>query len=56
MVLFLKKKDGFLRMSIDYPQLNNVNIKIKYPLPLIDELFDNLQGSKWFFKIDLRLG
>ena len=43
-VLFMKKKDGTLRMSIDYRQLNKVTIKNKYPLPIIDDLFDQLQG------------
>ncbi|XP_060185837.1 uncharacterized protein LOC132615291 [Lycium barbarum] len=45
-VLFIRKKDGFLRMCIDYRQLNKVTIKNKYPLPRIDDLFDQLQGAK----------
>ncbi|XP_073031249.1 uncharacterized protein [Primulina eburnea] len=45
-VLFVKKKDGTLRMCIDYRELNNVTIKNKYPLPHIEELFDVLQGSQ----------
>ena len=53
-MLFLKKKDGTLRMFIDYRQLNTVTIKNKYPLSRIDELFDRLQGSSFFSKIDLR--
>ena len=53
-VLFVKKKDGTLRMCIDYRQLNKVTIKNKYPLSRIDDLFDQLQGSSFFFKIDLR--
>ncbi|MCF7184013.1 hypothetical protein L3H42_10980, partial [Corynebacterium sp. MC-13] len=55
-VLFVKKKDGSLRMCIDYRQLNKVTVKNKYPLPRIDDLFDQLQGSKCFSKIDLRSG
>ena len=54
--LFVKKKDGSLRMCIDYHQLNKVTIKNKYLLPHIDDLFDKLQGESYFFKIDLRLG
>ena len=53
-VLFLKKKDGTMRMCIDYRQLNKVTVKNKYPLPRIDDLFDQLQGASLFFKIDLR--
>ena len=46
LVLFVKKKDGSLRMCIDYRQLNKATVKNKYPLPRIDELFDQLQGAK----------
>jgi hypothetical protein len=55
-VLFVTKKDGSMRMCIDYWSLNEVTIKNKYPLPRIDDLFDQLQGAKYFSKIDLRLG
>ena len=53
-VLFVKKKDGSLRLCIDYRQLNKVTVKNKYPLPRIDDLFDQLQGAQCFSKIDLR--
>ena len=55
-VLFVKKKDGTLRMCIDYRQLNKVTVKNRYPLPRIDDLFDQLQGASYFSKIDLRSG
>jgi hypothetical protein len=50
------KKDGTLRMCVDYRPLNVVTIKNKYPLPRIDALFNQLAGAKVFSKIDLRLG
>ena len=52
-ILFVKKKDGSFRMCIDYRQLNKVTVKNKYPLPRIDDLFDQLQGACVFSKIDL---
>nr|GFA76680.1 putative reverse transcriptase domain-containing protein [Tanacetum cinerariifolium] len=55
-VLFVKKKDGSFRMCIDYRELNKLMIKNRYPLPRIDDLFDQLQGSSVYSKIDLRLG
>ena len=55
-VLFLKKKDGSLRMCIDYRSLNEATIKNMYPLPRIDDLFDQLKDAKYFSKIDLKSG
>ncbi|KAK1419444.1 hypothetical protein QVD17_28611 [Tagetes erecta] len=52
-VLFVKKKDGTFRMCIDYRELNKVTVKNRYPLPRIDDLFDQLQGSSFYSKIDL---
>ncbi|GJT45362.1 putative reverse transcriptase domain-containing protein, partial [Tanacetum coccineum] len=55
-VLFVKKKDGSFKMCIDYLELNKLTVKNRYPLSRIDDFFDQLQGSKVYFKIDLRSG
>ncbi|KAL0540386.1 hypothetical protein IC582_024623 [Cucumis melo] len=55
-VLFVKKKDGSMRLCIDYRELNKVTVKNCYPLPRIDDLFDQLQGATVFSKIDMRSG
>nr|GEU37690.1 putative reverse transcriptase domain-containing protein [Tanacetum cinerariifolium] len=53
-VLFVKKKDGSFKMCIDYRELNKLTVKNRYPLPKIDDLFDQLQGLSIYSKIDLR--
>ena len=56
LVLFVKKKDGTLRLCIDYRQLNKLIVKNKYLLPRVDDLFDQLKGASIFSKIELRYG
>nr|GFB53600.1 retrotransposable element Tf2 [Tanacetum cinerariifolium] len=56
LVLIVKKMDGSFRMCIDYRELNKLTVKNRYPLPMIDDLFDQLQGSSVYSKIDLRSG
>jgi hypothetical protein len=55
-VLFMEKKDRTQQMCVDYRSLNEVNIKNKYPLPRIEDLFDQMKGASVFSKIDLRSG
>jgi hypothetical protein len=55
-ILFVEKKDGTKRMCIDYRALNEVTVKNKYPLPRIEDLFDQLRGASVFSKIELRSG
>ncbi|KAD6454374.1 hypothetical protein E3N88_09080 [Mikania micrantha] len=55
-ILFVKNKDGSMRMCSDYKKLNKVTIKNKCPLPRMDDLFDQIQGACHFFKIDIRSG
>ncbi|KAL8105646.1 hypothetical protein AgCh_029445 [Apium graveolens] len=55
-VLFVKKKDGSMRLCIDYRELNKLTIKNRYPLPRIDDLFDQIKDVVYFSKIDLRTG
>jgi hypothetical protein len=55
-VLFIQKKDGTQQMCVDYPSLHEITIKNRYPLPRIEDLFDQMKGANIFSKIDLRSG
>jgi hypothetical protein len=55
-VLFVQKKDGSQRMCVDYRSLNDVTVKNKYPLPCIEDLFDQMRCARVFSKIDLKSG
>ena len=55
-LLFVRKKDGSLRLCVAYRALNRLTIPNKYPLPLISELLDKTRGGKWFTRLDLKNG
>jgi len=52
--MFVKKKDGKLRLCVDYRELNDITKKDRYPLPLIGEALDRLQGARFFTKLDIK--
>ena len=53
-ILFVKKKDGSLRLCVDYRALNDITIKDRYPLPTIEETLNQIRGAKYFTRLDLR--
>jgi hypothetical protein len=55
-VILVKKKDKSWRICVDYMHLNAITTKNKYPLPIVDEILDELHGAKWFSKLDMKSG
>lgn len=55
-IILIKKKDGTWRMCTDYRHLNAMTIISRYPVPIIEEILDELPGARWFSKLDLRVG
>jgi hypothetical protein len=55
-VLLVKKKDGNWRFCVDYRKLNAMTVKNRFPLPIVEEILDELAGSKFFTKLDMRSG